>query len=122
MSKIQVVVDRTPPVVNIIQRPSKYHGADSVRIKFESTEEVVGYKCSLVLVGDPVEFQNCVIDEDGSAEYPLKDGHYVFQVSAEDHAGNIGKSEEVEFVVDSEPPVIGECTALLHPVATTTFQ
>lgn len=107
MSKVQVVVDRTPPIVNIVQRPNKYHGAETVRIKFESTEEVVGYECSLVQKGDPEEFQTCVIDEDGSAEYTLKDGSYVFQVSAEDHAGNVGKSDELDFTVDSKPPVIG---------------
>lgn len=106
VSRVNITVDRTPPIVRIVQKPGAYHGARTVRLKFESTEEVLGYRCSLVPKGKPEVFDPCTVGEDGGAEYELEDASYVFRVIAEDHAGNLGSSETVEFMVDSKPPVI----------------
>lgn len=107
VSHLEIKVDRTPPNVTIIQKPNRYHGAHTVRLKFESTEEVVGYKCAIARQGDSPYFLDCDGDEIGTTEYTLDDGRYTFRVSAEDQAGNIGKSEIVEFMVDTQPPLVG---------------
>ncbi|GMH38149.1 hypothetical protein BSKO_06033 [Bryopsis sp. KO-2023] len=106
VSKSNIVVDRTPPVVTITQQPNMYHGAQTVRWNFASTEEVSGYSCSMVAKGKPSKFGSCAGDVEGSAEYTLEDGWYKFQVSGEDHAGNVGMSDVVQFMVDSQPPLI----------------
>ncbi|GMH39934.1 hypothetical protein BSKO_07838 [Bryopsis sp. KO-2023] len=88
------------------KQPNTYHGAQTVRWNFASTEEVSGYSCSMVAKGKPSKFGSCAGDVEGSAEYTLEDGWYKFQVSGEGHAGNVGMSDVAKFMVDLQPPLI----------------
>lgn len=106
VSLVEFSVDSTAPVIFFSERPGAFHGASDLVLKFDANEVVTGYNCSMRRRGAPKRFNQCPGNEQGTVDYQLEDGEYTFQVEAQDLAGNVGRSENVTFMIDSRPPRI----------------
>jgi len=105
VTELTFQVDRTPPNVTLTQWPDAFHAAHAAIFKFEANEEVKEFNCSLTS-GEESDFGTCDAFEEGTAQYTLDNGEYIFQVMATDLVGNQGTSDKQEFMVDTEPPQI----------------
>jgi len=103
---VEFSVDSTPPTIFFSERPGAFHGASDLVLKFEANEVVSGYNCSMRRRGVHQRFNQCPGTEPGTVDYQLEDGEYTFQVEAKDMADNVGRSENVTFMIDSKPPRI----------------
>ena len=118
ITEVTFEVDRTPPSVTLTQWPDTFHAAHTAVFKFEASEEVREFNCSLT-TGEVPDFGGCDALEEGAARYTLDDGKYMFQVMATDLVGNQGTSDRLDFMVDTQPPQVTSkrlCMAFLPAV------
>ncbi len=101
--QIDLIYDTTAPAVEIIQLPA-FTNNPTPQIRFRFTDSFATYSsCEISIAG----FKQTVLASANSATSitapRLADGNYTVQVSCPDFAGNVGKSAETQFVIDTKP-------------------
>ncbi|MHB8242333.1 MAG: Ig-like domain-containing protein, partial [Solirubrobacteraceae bacterium] len=112
--EVTFTVDATPPVVTIAQPPAatndatpELKGAAGALPGDATSVQLKIYK-GATATGAPSQSKSVSVSGTGWAQTAahLSDGQYTAQVEQKDAAGNVGKSGEVTFTVDTVEPVV----------------
>ncbi len=104
--QVEIIYDTTPPQATILNLQSLINNP-TPQISFKFSDQFATYSNCEVSVSDYKEKVLATADSLSSLTLPkLADGTYTAVVSCPDFAGNDGKSEPVQFTIDTRPPTI----------------
>lgn len=117
LAVVPLAVDTQPPVVVITSKPAEYQSNPSVTVKYDTAtpNDAQAYFCRWLSSNESAPdgaaespaYQACGGNGPGaSTQSNITNGFWLFQVKAQDAAGNTGAPVDVSFITDTQPPVI----------------